>query len=81
MEISGISNYILDKKCPNCDGQTRISLNDIIEERIIICPTCHTEMRPVNAEKIAKEAKQKIDTITREVQELLKNIKLEAYRH
>jgi len=79
MEIGGISNYILDKKCPNCGGQTRISLNDIIEQRIIICPTCHTEVRPVNAEEIAKQAKQKIELLTKEVQALLQNIKLEVY--
>ena len=34
-----------------------------------------------NAEEIAKEAKHKLDTITREVQNLLKNIKLEVYPH
>ena len=81
MEISGIHNYILDKKCPNCGGQSRISLSDIIHERIIICPTCHAEIRPVNAEEIAKEAKKKLDNITREVQDLLKNIKLEVFPH
>ena len=77
-DITGINNYILDKKCPSCEGQTRISLADIIHERTIICPTCHSHIRPVNAENLAKEAKEKLETITREVQGLLKNIKLEV---
>ena len=81
MDITGINNYILDKKCPNCNGQSKISLADIIHERIIICPSCHAQIRPVNAEMIAKEAKQKLDTITHEEQNLLKNIKLEVFKH
>jgi hypothetical protein len=78
LDIAGISNYILEKKCPKCGGQIRISLTDIIQERIIICPSCHSEIRPINAEKIAREAKQKLDQITKEVQDLLKNISLET---
>ena len=78
MVIASINNYILEKKCPTCNGQTRISLADVIEERVIICSTCHSEVRPINAEKIAREAKQKLDLIAREVHGLLKNVKLEV---
>ncbi len=79
MDIRGLSNYILDKKCPHCKGQIKISLADIIEEKIIVCPNCHTDIRPVNAEEIAKKAQKKLQVVAKEIQDLLKNLKLETY--
>jgi hypothetical protein len=77
MDIEGLNNYIIDRKCPKCHGQIRIMLNDIIQEKIVVCPACHGQIRPINADKIARETKKKLEIATREIQELLKNIKLE----
>ena len=80
MNIEGLSNYILEKKCPHCNGQIRISLADIVDEKIIVCPTCHTDIRPVNADEIAKKAHQKLEKVAKEIQKLLLDVKLETYR-
>ena len=79
MLISEIQNYILDRKCPICDGQIRISLSDIIQAKVIICATCHAEIRAVNADAIAAEARGKLEAITKEIQNLMHDLQLESH--
>ncbi|MCK5707067.1 MAG: hypothetical protein KAI43_05390 [Candidatus Aureabacteria bacterium] len=78
MELGEINNYIIERKCPGCNNHLRILLNDIILEKIIVCATCHAEVKPVDAETIARDAKEELDAITRKVQGLLTNIKFEV---
>ena len=78
MELGEINNYILDRNCPNCDNHLRILLNDIILEKIVVCPTCHSEVKPIDPDGIAKKAKEKLIVATREVHEMLKNIAFNA---